>query len=939
MTLRCRNCSRVNPPEARYCYHDGAVLEGHQSGPIAVSAQPFLSPFFFPSGRQCRNFDELVLACDSEWESARDLLRQGYLESFLAGIGRADLAKTARQCARATDPDRGLDELLNKLPCSNREPARLFAQPLEVNLGQISRSGDRRFVLHLENQGSGLLFGSVATDNTDWLALGDGAGSPRKVFQCLHDFSLPVQVHGKCLRAGNKPLEGRLTIESNGGTQTVLVRAEVPVQPFSEGVLAGARSPRQVAEKAKANPKGAAGLFEKGAVAAWYESNGWTYPVQGPASSGLGAVQQFFEALGLVTPPKVDISDRAIHLTGMPGSSVEQVVQVQAQERRPVYAHATTNTPWLQIGRIVLDGRTARIPIRVPVVPARPGEQLDGKVQVTGNGNQRFVVDVTLSIIGVEPAGRASPRVAVRVDRLPHDAVLDMRDVLAAVPVLSAADVVTDAPTVELVADTTPGRDGILDVLPAEADDTRKRQRKPRPRDEEWEEDEPAGFFARTGRHLIPLGVLALLLLVPIVHDLLLAVLPGESAGKDPELSDTNPVVSLRFHDGPKDANDRTTEGSMRFGLVMLGERDPTGKSRYKRLTYDEWGRSNNTCLKVDGIDSLFGEPPGTWVDRERKLPATSSGRVPDGLVSVWRLPGPKIEVTQTAEIVPGEQSHRLDTCLVRYTIENQDSRPHAVGIRFLLDTFIGANDGVPFTIPGALGLCDTQMRFDTPSAVPDFIQALEKDDLRNPGTVAYLQFRLGTQIESPGRVLLGAWPDERLARLGYPLAQQQYTLWEVPYLSMKELDNQARRVGGHAAFDSAVTMYWDPRPLPAGGKREVGFTYGLGQVVSGEGGGRLALSVGGRLVRNGEFTLTALVHNPEPREKLTLSLPNGLRLANGDLEQEVPAVPTDAARPDSPVTWHIRAGNDGPYELTVRSSKGATQKLRLTIRTRGVFD
>ena len=87
MSLVCRTCTRVNPPEALFCYHDGAALVGGvgQGGPIAVGAQPFLSPFVFPSGRSCGNFDELVLACEAEWEAAQELLYQGYLESFLGG--------------------------------------------------------------------------------------------------------------------------------------------------------------------------------------------------------------------------------------------------------------------------------------------------------------------------------------------------------------------------------------------------------------------------------------------------------------------------------------------------------------------------------------------------------------------------------------------------------------------------------------------------------------------------------------------------------------------------------------------------------------------------------------------------------------------------------------------------------------------------------------
>jgi hypothetical protein len=280
-----------------------------------------------------------------------------------------------------------------------------------------------------------------------------------------------------------------------------------------------------------------------------------------------------------------------------------------------------------------------------------------------------------------------------------------------------------------------------------------------------------------------------------------------------------------------------------------------------------------------------------------------------------------------------------LDTCLVRYTLENRDARPHRVGIRFLLDTFIGANDGVPFTIPGASGLCDTKERFDRPAAVPDFIQALERDDPQNPGTVAYLQFRIGRQVESPGRVLLGGWPNSELKRFGFKEAKAQLTLWNVPFISMKELDQLARRIGQRASYDSAVTMYWDEQPLEPRMKRVVGFAYGVGNVDTRESAGHLLLTVGGRLVPDGEFTLTALVHNPQPGERLTLSLPPGFATIEGAEEQEVPPVPASAARPDSTVTWRIRAGNDGKYELTVQSNKGAKQKLPLTIRTRGVFD
>ncbi len=913
MSLVCRNCSRINPPEARYCYWDGAALDGRgqAQGPIAVGAQLFHSPFVFPSGRQCRNFDELLLGCYSEWNDARELLREGYLESFFGALGRTDLALAAKQAMRAADADSGLDQLLSKLPCSNREPPRLFVQPLEVNLGQLSRRSDRQFVLHIENQGMGLLQGTIACDNTAWLVLGEGTGSPRKVFHCLHEYTLPVQVHGKALRAGIKPLVGQLILSSNGGATVITVRAEVPVQPFPDGILAGAISPRQIAEKAKSDPKAAAPYFENGAVAAWYESNGWTYPVQGPASSGLGAIQQFFEALGLVKAPVVELSETTVHLHGEPGARLEHVLRIRAQEKRPVFAHATTGTPWLRIGRISLDGRLATIPVQVPHVPDQPGEQLHGKVQVIANGGQRFLVDVRLSI--TSRAGRSN---AVTAD----------------VPVLTAADVVSVRETVrEAVTAAEREPQKLLDVVPL---------------DENGEQ--PGGFH----KHLLPLGLLALLLFSVVMHDLgviFLSRSPAHNDAADMTLIDPNPYLFIRFHDkGDEDM----PHPSMRFGLRAKDSEHP---NQPKKLTFDEHGRTNNTVLRVDGRQFLFGEPnppglgfeerdpPGEWLEMKAKLQGEIGGRPRDGLASAWWLPAKKIKITQEVEIVPGAQSRRLDTCLVRYLLENQDTHSHRVGIRFMLDTYIGSNDGVPFTIPGASDLCDTKREFPTSDRVPDFIQALEKEDLRDPGTVAYLQFRIGQNIESPSRVLLGGWPNQDLRSRQAARAHAQLTGWEVPFISINErirvVDEETGKVRIGSTNDSAVTMYWNEQMLEPGKSRVVGFTYGLGSVDTRESGGHLLLTVGGRLVPNVEFTLTALVHDPKPGETLTLDLPAGLEAEGQQRTQMVPPVPPGASRPDSPITWRLRATKDGRYELSVRSSTGATQKLPLTIRTRGVFD
>src|SRR5262249_38671630 len=152
------------------------------------------------------------------------------------------------------------------------------------------------------------------------------------------------------------------------------------------------------------------------------------------------------------------------------------------------------------------------------------------------------------------------------------------------------------------------------------------------------------------------------------------------------------------------------------------------------------------------------GNWPGRWEQREAKLDRP----LKDGRKSIWVYDEEKVSITQTVGLLLGEQTGRIDTCLVHYNIENRDSKSHRVGLRFLLDTFIGQNDGVPFLIPGQKQLCSTMATFNTSREVPDFIQACEREDLANPGTVAQIQFRL-SGMDTPNRVTLGSWPNPEL--------------------------------------------------------------------------------------------------------------------------------------------------------------------------------
>src|SRR5262249_55031326 len=143
----------------------------------------------------------------------------------------------------------------------------------------------------------------------------------------------------------------------------------------------------------------------------------------------------------------------------------------------------------------------------------------------------------------------------------------------------------------------------------------------------------------------------------------------------------------------------------------------------------------------------------------------------------------------------------QMDTLLIRYLIENKDTQPHDVGVRVRIDTFCWTNDGCLFASPekhpGKLLDGVTLKGKD----VPDYMQILQNNDLRNPGWVAHFTFKVG-RYDSPSRV---ACTRHGAGENG----------WDVQVIQ--------------AMGDSDVVFYWDPVKIPAGGKRELAFAHGQG--------------------------------------------------------------------------------------------------------------
>jgi hypothetical protein len=346
---------------------------------------------------------------------------------------------------------------------------------------------------------------------------------------------------------------------------------------------------------------------------------------------------------------------------------------------------------------------------------------------------------------------------------------------------------------------------------------------------------------------------------------------------------------------------------NMRFGVSII--KDQAGKPVNKQLTYSNDGGSNTTVVRIDGKDAEFGGAQGKWIDKEMKLPADAARNARDITRSTWETPG-GLRFTQVIEVVaskqpvdvaPGVQKRVYDTCMIYYVIENLDKKPRSAGLRLQLDTLIGANDGVPFAVPGVQGLVNTKRDFPTAKEVPDFAQALEMPDLKKPGTIGHLTFKVGGSLEAPSRISLTRWP-------GFNVAT-----WEIPVADM--------------GTDSAVVMYWNERELQPNESRKVGFAYGLGTVSSSE--GKIGISVSGAFEVGQPFTVSAYVSNPIKGETVTLTLPEGIERVQGQATETVPPV---AEKGNSIVTWQVKAARKGQFPIQVQSSEGGKAAKTVTI-------
>jgi hypothetical protein len=214
----------------------------------------------------------------------------------------------------------------------------------------------------------------------------------------------------------------------------------------------------------------------------------------------------------------------------------------------------------------------------------------------------------------------------------------------------------------------------------------------------------------------------------------------------------------------------------------------------------------------------------------------------------------------------------------------------------------------VPFVLPERADLVTTGALVGVKTKdLPDYVQAFERPDFKNPGTVAHLGVKVSAHIatvEPPDSMLFSHWPGADAP-------------WTYP----------ARNMGS----DSAIGLYWSETPVDPGAERRVGFTYGLAKVASGKSGGKLGLTAGGSFKTGGVITVTAYLDRDLKRPTVTLTVPDGLKLASGARAKQ-----TVTIRPNEPygrATWRLVCDRAGQYTVKAELEDGAAEEMPLVVR------
>lgn len=294
------------------------------------------------------------------------------------------------------------------------------------------------------------------------------------------------------------------------------------------------------------------------------------------------------------------------------------------------------------------------------------------------------------------------------------------------------------------------------------------------------------------------------------------------------------------------------------------GDPDRLGDEN-KHLIYggtEPW--TSYTTVRIGNENWVFGAETNRRAGKNGRygIMLQSPTIIDESLVCKWQL-GPVI-VTQKLSFARSTTTGLIDSAKIEYELHNTDNVAHLVGLRLMLDTMLGQNDGAPFRVNDQAFQTDTVFY---KAQMPEFWLAF--DSLSNPQVMAQGTLS-GGEVTTPDRVYLTNWGS---------LADD---LWNFDFQPGRDFMR-----AGEFELDSAIALFWDQTPLKPGESRTYVSYYGLGGVTIAPGDLSVGVTSPNQITADSRdresFTIVAYIQNTGQGEArnvtATLHLPPELEL------------------------------------------------------------
>jgi hypothetical protein len=213
------------------------------------------------------------------------------------------------------------------------------------------------------------------------------------------------------------------------------------------------------------------------------------------------------------------------------------------------------------------------------------------------------------------------------------------------------------------------------------------------------------------------------------------------------------------------------------------------------RLTGD--ALSSFMIIRIDDSFVKFGDSSG-----KMSKPVIRS----DGVTFTW-IRG-NVEFEEDVQLVSTPVSPIPLGLRIKFWVRNKDTKQHMIGLRYIMDTFLGTEDSNPFIIPG-IGAISKEMVLKNAN-VPDCLYSW--DSLTAPSGRAYMGFT-GGDVVKPDVIEFAC--RSRLALVN----------WDFKADGVKDFRDSS------GLFDSGCGLQWNPVRFKPGKENGIAFHFGLAEI------------------------------------------------------------------------------------------------------------